>query len=169
MLALECFSGIVDGTLTKRNNSALYATFASPWTDGNNIHVEPEYHLPPCYNVQLPPPAQGKISSFSDETLFYIFYAMPRDALQEAAAQELFNRNWRYHKEWRIWLTKDPNSEPKLKTPTHERGVYIYFDPNIWERAKKEYLLVYDALEDRRNPLDIDSSRVGTGKNALAE
>jgi hypothetical protein len=26
---------------------------------------------------------------FSDETLFYIFYAMPQDELQDRAAQEL--------------------------------------------------------------------------------
>lgn len=28
---------------------------------------------------------------FSDETLFYIFYAMPRDSLQLAAASELYS------------------------------------------------------------------------------
>jgi CCR4-NOT transcription complex subunit 2 len=71
--------------------SALYATFTSPWADNNQAVglIEPEYHLPSCYNVQPPPPAQSKIGSFSDETLFYIFYSMPRDILQEAAAQEL--------------------------------------------------------------------------------
>ncbi|KAF0548937.1 CCR4-NOT core subunit CDC36 [Gigaspora margarita] len=56
--------------------------------------IEPEYHLPSCYNVQPPPPAQPKIGSFSDETLFYIFYSMPRDILQEAAAQELLKKEY---------------------------------------------------------------------------
>lgn len=57
--------------------------------------VEPEFHLPSCYNVQPPPPAQSKVANFSDETLFFIFYSTPRDVLQEVAAMELHHRNWR--------------------------------------------------------------------------
>jgi len=51
--------------------------------------VEPEFHLPACYNVQPPPPGPTKAAAFSDETLFFMFYSSPRDALQEVAAQEL--------------------------------------------------------------------------------
>lgn len=51
--------------------------------------VEPDFHLPACYNVQPPPPGPTKAASFSDETLFFMFYSSPRDALQEVAAQEL--------------------------------------------------------------------------------
>ncbi|CAG8761015.1 14757_t:CDS:2, partial [Acaulospora morrowiae] len=109
----------------------------------------PEYHLPSCYNVQPPPPAQSKIGSFADETLFYIFYSMPRDILQEAAAQELYNRNWRYHKELRVWLTKEQGTEPFAKTQTFERGNYILFDPASWEKVKKEIFLMYESLEER--------------------
>jgi len=53
------------------------------------MNLEPDFHLPSCYNVHPPPPAQSKINSFADETLFFIFYATPRDTLQEVAAQEL--------------------------------------------------------------------------------
>ncbi|CAG8528838.1 11472_t:CDS:2 [Ambispora gerdemannii] len=131
-------------------DSALYTTFTSPWADNNQIAglIEPDYQLPSCYNVQPPPPAQSKISSFSDETLFYIFYSMPRDILQEAAAQELYNRNWRYHREYKLWLTKEPGTEPAMKSPTFERGNYIFFDPNNWEKTKEIYYL-YESLEDR--------------------
>lgn len=52
------------------------------------LNIEPEFHLPSCYNVQ-PPPANTKIGNFSDETLFFIFYSQPRDAMQEMAAHEL--------------------------------------------------------------------------------
>lgn len=52
--------------------------------------VEPEYHLPSCYNVQPPPPAQSKITHLADETLFFIFYSAPRDVLQETSARELY-------------------------------------------------------------------------------
>lgn len=72
--------------------SALYSSFITPWSDNNivaSLQVEPDFHLPSCYNVQPPPPAQSKIASFTDETLFFIFYSTPRDVLQEVAAQEL--------------------------------------------------------------------------------
>lgn len=68
----------------------LYSTFITPWADSSAAHtVEPDFHLPGCYNVQPPPPGPGKAAAFSDETLFFMFYSSPRDALQEIAAQEL--------------------------------------------------------------------------------
>jgi NOT2/NOT3/NOT5 C-terminal len=39
--------------------------------------------------MSAPPSAQSKMQKFSDETLFYIFYAMPGDVLQDCAAYEL--------------------------------------------------------------------------------
>lgn len=68
----------------------LYSTFITPWADSSAAHtVEPDFHLPGCYNVQPPAPGPGKAAAFSDETLFFMFYSSPRDALQEIAAQEL--------------------------------------------------------------------------------
>lgn len=75
--------------LSRRDN--LAPSLLTPWTDSDHaaqLNIEPEYHLPACYNVS-PPPAHTKVAQFSDETLFYIFYTQPRDLLQEAAAQEL--------------------------------------------------------------------------------
>lgn len=68
------------------SNRPLYPSFHSPWSDArHNL----DYILPSCYNVQLSPPAIHKIQAFSEETLFYIFYSMPQDSLQETAASEL--------------------------------------------------------------------------------
>jgi len=69
----------------------LYSTFITPWADQSAARtVEPDFHLPACYlSVQAPPPGPAKAAMFSDETLFFMFYASPRDALQEVAAQEL--------------------------------------------------------------------------------
>lgn len=61
---------------------------------------------------------------------------MPKDSMQEAAAVELTSRNWRYHKELKLWLTKDPLSEPIQQTAQEERGIYIFFDPRPWEKTK---------------------------------
>ncbi|KAF9394831.1 hypothetical protein CPC16_010082 [Podila verticillata] len=138
--------------LSLNSPDPLYNTFASPWFESSlSAGAEVDFHVPSCYNVQPPPPPQGKLSSVLDETLFYMFYSMPRDALQDAAAMELYNRHWRYHKELRLWLTKDQSSE-QTKTPTFERGSYIFFDPNSWEKVKKEFIVMYDSLEERRQP-----------------
>ncbi|KAK4049865.1 transcriptional regulator [Microbotryomycetes sp. JL201] len=130
----------------------LYSNLITPWSDSKAaaaLNIEPEFHLPSCYNVQ-PPPAQSKISNFSDETLFFIFYSQPRDVMQELAAHELYKHNWRYHKELRLWLTKEAGTEPTQKTATFERGSYIVFDPTLWERVRKEFVLEFSALESRR-------------------
>ncbi|KAK9238517.1 hypothetical protein V1525DRAFT_341351 [Lipomyces kononenkoae] len=132
--------------LNQPDNEPLSLTFASPWAEMSTTKVEPEFHLPSCYHVQSAPPQQNKVANFSDETLFYIFYSMPRDFMQEAAAAELVSRNWRYHKELKVWLTKEPGSEPLQPSPHYERGIYTFFDPATWERVKKEYVLYYQAI-----------------------
>jgi CCR4-NOT transcription complex subunit 2 len=49
----------------------------------------PPFRLPDCYNVTNVTPIETKIGNFSEETLFYIFYANPGDITQHLAAQEL--------------------------------------------------------------------------------
>ncbi|GAA6063266.1 hypothetical protein JCM10212_005000 [Sporobolomyces blumeae] len=130
----------------------LYSSFITPWSDSKAaqmLNIEPEFHLPSCYNVQ-PPAANTKIGNFSDETLFFIFYSQPRDAMQEMAAHELYKHNWRYHKELKLWLTKEAGTEPVQKTATYERGSYIFFDPVLWERVRRDFILQFDQLETRR-------------------
>ncbi|ODQ51605.1 hypothetical protein SAICODRAFT_59826 [Saitoella complicata NRRL Y-17804] len=153
--------------MNQSDDRPLYASFNSPWMETNNKDVEPVYHLPACYNVQPPPPAHTKIQSFSDETLFYIFYSMPRDVMQEYAAAELTARNWRYHKELRMWLTKDPNAEPNLKTTAYERGEYVFFDHLHWEKIRKEFVLVYEALENR--PFSINGATPSMGSPSAVQ
>lgn len=138
--------------LTLNQSDPLHPSFITPWSENNMLassRIEPEFTLPSCYNVQPPPPAQSKIASFSDETLFFIFYSTPRDVLQEVAAQELYARNWRYHKELHVWLTKEQNTEPTQKTPTYERGTYVFFDPSVWEKVSKNFHLMYEMLEEK--------------------
>ena len=77
-----------------RSNSPLYSGFATPFTEPNARPVIPEYTLPAAYTVTNVPPLHTKMSSFSDETLFAIFYQYPRDIMQEIAAGELYG--WRF-------------------------------------------------------------------------
>ena len=125
----------------------------------SHLGAEPNFVLPGSYKLsQSLVPALTKLSSFTDETLFYIFYSMPRDVLQEAAAQELYSRSWRFHKEFKLWLCKDPNSEP-VKGQGFERGFYIFFDPSSWSCVKKEWVLHYHQLEERVLAIDAQGNK----------
>ncbi|KAK6356636.1 hypothetical protein TWF718_000977 [Orbilia javanica] len=132
----------------------LSATFASPWSDQQVRAAEPDFKLPQCYAVLNTQPLQSKVRNFSDETLFYIFYTMPKDVMQEIVAQELTQRNWRYHKELQVWLTKVPGNEPsQIVQGRFEKGVYVFFEPTLWERQQKEFILEYAALDQSRMSL----------------
>jgi len=130
------------------NDKKIYPKFSSPFS--NKPKLFPKNQLPTCFNLpQMPPPIITRIGVFSDETLFYIFYTMPKEAIQEAAAQELYNRNWRYHKQLGIWLAKELGSEDVVKGIGCERGLYLYFDPINWEKKKREFIIYYEQLEER--------------------
>ncbi|PPQ66384.1 hypothetical protein CVT24_007213 [Panaeolus cyanescens] len=134
----------------------LYSSFITPWADQSAARsVEPEFHLPACYlSVQAPAPGPAKAIMFSDETLFFMFYSSPRDALQEVAAQELWNRNWRYHKELRLWITKESGTTPsqKVQGGLGEQGQYTYWDPDNWTKERKEMTVLYSDLEEKSIP-----------------
>ncbi|KAJ2161582.1 transcriptional regulator [Coemansia sp. RSA 552] len=136
--------------LSLPSSGPLYPTFGTPWTDQSQTYglIEPDFDLPACYNESRPPPAPTKMPSLTDETLFYVFYTMPRSELQLAASEELYRRQWRYHKELRLWLTKDPETQPTTRTSRGEQGVFIFFDPGVWQKVKKEFLVLYEFLED---------------------
>lgn len=128
----------------------LYKKFSSPWSD-ESAKGEPHYVIPECFNSKTPAPLnQDSFSRFSPETLFYIFYSMPKDEAQLFAANELHNRGWFYHRELRLWFSRAPNMELLVKTSTYERGCYYCFDPNTWETVRKENFVVqYEMVEDR--------------------
>lgn len=100
--------------------------------------LEQDFSLPACYNVANIQPLQSRIPSFSDETLFYIFYSMPRDIMQELVAEELMSRKWRYHKVERAWLTRDETypGPVDVERGVSERGVYLWWDPTSWKKVR---------------------------------
>lgn len=148
-------SGVDLTTLGLNLNSAeiLYPSFVSPFAEGPSRR-EPEFLLPHCYYVQPPLlPPRSKLQLLSEETIFYIFYSMPKDPLQADAAAELYNRDWRYHKEHQRWFRRVIGTDPQIKTATYERGSYFYFEYTTWEKIRKDnFVLTYDALEGKREP-----------------
>ncbi|KAF1987410.1 hypothetical protein K402DRAFT_392680 [Aulographum hederae CBS 113979] len=138
--------------LNRPENSPLYPTFGTPFGDTNARAVMPDFALPPVYTVTNVPPLHSKMASFSDETLFAIFYQYPRDIMQEIAAQELYNRDWRWHKELRQWMMKEQSfPQPVKMNPVQERGYYVFFDVLNWRRERREFVLTYDHLDQRHS------------------
>ncbi|KAK8821139.1 hypothetical protein WA538_005768, partial [Blastocystis sp. DL] len=68
------------------------------------------YVLPSSCMFPLPSVTQANIHSFSVSLLLYIFYTMPRDALQLYAAQELYQRDFVFHKLNKRWYRKEKTS-----------------------------------------------------------
>jgi len=131
----------------------LYKTFGSPWADAP-CRPEPELGTPACYLQQPPHLSAALFSRLSAECLLYVFYSSPGEDLQLAAAEELANRGWLWHKELKAWLQRAPGDQP-VKTPAGERGSYLFFDVNTWERVRKDnFVLEYAALDEtpRRPP-----------------
>lgn len=89
--------------------------------------------LPSCYYMQPPALKTGHLSKFQLETLFYIFYALPKDVLQAYAAQELYSREWRYHGELKLWF-KRAGPADGVSTTASSSSQFLYFDINSWER-----------------------------------
>eukprot|EP00887_Chlorella_sp_A99_P004208 scaffold15.g4208.t1 len=115
--------------LNLNSPEALWKTFSSPWADAPG-KPEPEFK-------------PGYFSKFQPDTLFYIFYGLPGDEAQLYAADELSSRGWYYHKEYKAWLTRAPNTEPLQKTDRFERGSFFLFDPASWEVVRKDNFVVH--------------------------
>ncbi|XP_061617736.1 CCR4-NOT transcription complex subunit 2-like isoform X10 [Phyllopteryx taeniolatus] len=130
----------------------LYPKFASPWASAPCRPQDIDFHVPSEYltNIHIRDKlAAIKLSRYGEDLLFYLYYMNGGDLLQPLAAVELFNRDWRYHKEERVWITRAPGMEPSLKTNAYERGTYYFFDCLNWRKVAKEFHLEYDKLEER--------------------
>lgn len=155
----------------------LSRSFVSPWFDASlplsTAHAGClDSVLPACYNVQPSPGVASKIPGLVDETLFYMFYAMPGDRLQEMAAAELCERHWRFHKELKIWvLMTEAAAGLSIATPDLLSAVgvaaagkakgpvalsatgaprgYTVFDPQTWTKITRELPIRPEQLEDR--------------------
>ena len=66
----------------------------------------------------------------------YIFYMMPRDTLQVYAAKELYAREWRYHKDIKLWLTRSRRQQQQSAPQQQQQAEadeYVFFDVTAWE------------------------------------
>ncbi|XP_051911036.1 CCR4-NOT transcription complex subunit 2-like isoform X2 [Hippocampus zosterae] len=152
MVHLALGSDLTTLGLNLNSPENLYPKFASPWASAPCRPQDIDFHVPSEYltNIHIRDKlAAIKLSRYGEDLLFYLYYMNGGDLLQLLAAVELFNRDWRYHKEERVWITRAPGMEPSLKTNAYERGTYYFFDCLNWRKVAKEFHLEYEKLEER--------------------
>lgn len=115
--------------LNLNSPDCLYATFVNPFAE-NPASSEPLFTTPSCYIMPPPSLKIEHLSKFQMETVFYMFYSMPRDIMQALAAQELYRRDWRYHSELKLWLK--PRTSNELMQ-SHPNVQFLCFDVSAWE------------------------------------
>ncbi|XP_046406651.1 CCR4-NOT transcription complex subunit 2 isoform X7 [Ischnura elegans] len=118
----------------------LYPTFGGPWAEAPcrpqdiDFHVPPEYLINAAIRDKLAP---VKLNRYKEDLLFYMFYTNMGDVLQLAAASELYNRDWRFHVDEKVWITRAPGMQLLEKTQSYERGTYYFFDAINWRKVLK--------------------------------
>ncbi len=106
----------------------LFPTFTSPFQESGTDEVQ--YKIPASYQMNATTIKLDHFRKFQIETLFYMFYQMPKDIFQALAAQELYKRDWRYHGELKVWLKPRTQQELLQGHPTVQ---FLYFDIKSFE------------------------------------
>ena len=164
--------------VNRNSSEPMHLSWTSPFYPNASPTrpLETDYTLPDCYNVANVTPLRDRISGFTEETLFYIFYSMPRDLMQVLVAEELIGRRWRYHKGEKMWLTRDESHElPREVEPgVSEVGYYLWWDEKQWKKIRKQHLLRYEDLDDADNNVVVQNAAAmsrmgmtGTGGGGL--
>ena len=63
-----------------------------------------------------------------------------------SAANELYERGWRFNKAFGHWVARLRNVNPDVRQKTFEKGVYQFFNPTTWQRESKDMTLYYSEL-----------------------
>ncbi|XP_055384296.1 regulator of gene activity [Condylostylus longicornis] len=136
--------------LNLNSQENLHPTFAGPFADHPCRAQDIEYNVPPEYLINAS--IRDKLSSlalkkYKDDLLFFLFYTNVGDVMQLAAAAELFNRDWRYHVEEKVWITRIPGIPQIDKNGTKENKTFYYFDAQTWRRVVKDFQVDGDKLD----------------------
>ena len=95
-----------------------------------DVSTTPAFTTPTCYITQQPALKLEQFPKLQLETLFYMFYVLPKDIVQALAGQELCRREWKFHTDLKVWIKARSQQEQQQNHP----GVqFIYFDLNGWD------------------------------------
>jgi CCR4-NOT transcription complex subunit 2 len=64
-----------------------------------------------------------------------------------------WNRGWRWHKEQRLWLTKEGMPAAHAKTAGGEAGAFVVWDADAWAKDVRELSVLYADLEEKLAPV----------------
>ncbi|KAI8437578.1 hypothetical protein MSG28_011864 [Choristoneura fumiferana] len=126
----------------------LYLTFAGPWADTPCRPQDMDYHVPPEYLINgsiREKLAPLRLSRYKEDLLFYLFYCFVGDVLQIAAAAELYNREWRYHMEEKVWISQAPGMPMVEKTPTLAQCTLESSEKRLYRQRKNFKIMNMDA------------------------
>ncbi|ORC85828.1 CCR4-NOT transcription complex subunit 2 [Trypanosoma theileri] len=105
----------------------LHPTLVSLALERPEVPVIAEYRIPDCYKQAKPrQPTLKLLQKYKNDTLLYIFYSMPRDLLQVAAARVLLERGWCFHKVRQQWMRRRSSSG------------FEFFNQNTWKMEIEE-------------------------------
>ncbi|XP_034115469.1 regulator of gene activity isoform X4 [Drosophila albomicans] len=136
--------------LNLNSQESLHPTFAGPFVEQPCRAQDVEYNVPPEYLInfairdKLTAPA---LKVLQEDLLFFLFYTNIGDKMQLMAASELHSREWRYHVEEKIWITRIPGINQYEKNGTKERGTFYYFDAQSWKRLSKVFQIDAEKLD----------------------
>lgn len=173
LVSLALGTDLTNLKLDLNSPEPLYSSFPGPWSSDALKPYEIDYQVPSEYLIhnQIKDKLaliRDKLNRYGEDILFFLFYMFPNDVLQIAASNELYVRDWRYHKDEKVWITRHPAYPPSEKTERYERGTYFYFDPQSWKRMAKEFHLDYDRLESRPASLTFNSSSSSTTNTVVS-
>ncbi|EDV19773.1 uncharacterized protein TRIADDRAFT_51117 [Trichoplax adhaerens] len=168
LVALALGNDLTTLGLNLNSTENLFNTFSSPWSETQGRPQDIDFNVPPEYLTNMyirDKLAAIKLNRYNEDLLFYLYYNFGGDFIQLAAANELYDREWRFHKDDRVWITRAPGVDPQVKTNTYERGTYHYFDCHSWRKVAKEFHVDYSKLEERPRIPSTTSSSINSQLN----
>ncbi|KAG4077636.1 hypothetical protein HA402_008896 [Bradysia odoriphaga] len=136
--------------LNLNSQENLYPTFGGPFSDQPCRPQDIDFHVPPEYLVNMSirdKLANLTLKKYKDDLLFFLFYGNVGDYMQLAAAAELHSRDWRYHIEEKVWITRAHGIAHYEKNGNTERGTFYYFDAQNWRRVPKDFQIDSSKLD----------------------
>jgi len=172
LVSLALGSDLTTLGLNLNSQENLYPTFGGPFAETPCRPQDIDFHVPTEYLINAnirDKLASFKLNRYGEDLLFYMFYTNGGDVLQLAAAAELYNREWRYHKEERVWITRAPGIAVE-RASTYERGTYYYFDVQTWRKVPRDFHLDYEKLEDQpRLTSSVHQNAVTAASSVMAQ
>ncbi|KAF3859726.1 hypothetical protein F7725_022125 [Dissostichus mawsoni] len=122
MVHLALGSDLTTLGLNLNSPENLYPKFASPWASAPCRPQDIDFHVPSEYltNIHIRDKvfSSYQVVAYGEDLLFYLYYMNGGDLLQLLAAVELFNRDWRYHKEEREFHLEYEKLEERPHVPS---------------------------------------------------